>query len=393
MSSASNILDSAGAVGVCNMTRIQHRNGKYDAAENAIASSGKSCTPAPAFEFCVRSEDGINLIVDLDSSLSDWPMRLENEVFTCQNLQKNKFQSFCQELEYLGNGKKDIESSLLWNTDSDKNLNNGHVHTDSLLNLITNENDHVGCGQPQREDWSLGLLPAKSCSGSAEMSAHLEEGKDVAVLSRFSSDVPNQMVRDTKSCPTDEENKTADSNVFGAIQVKLARDSVHNLTSASKGLNLLEDQNSKLHSANCGNISVQSACSLEKPSVQYPGCSVTGSVEMQRSGEGSPMKDPSCSPSLDNCSLNLVDKVYNVEAGDGGLVISTEINHDACVNFTPTSSEKWKIVTSCCLQERGSPISRTETSDSTLEKRSEDLISDGGHKRRHKGESDMLYGD
>uniref|UniRef100_A0A5B7A9Y6 SAP domain-containing protein n=2 Tax=Davidia involucrata TaxID=16924 RepID=A0A5B7A9Y6_DAVIN len=336
-------------VGMGNMDQIQHRNVNRGAcpAENAFNSSMKSSTEVPSFEFYVRSEEGINLFVDLNSSPSDWSKILENEVCTCQTVHENKFRSFREELELLGNSNKQMKSLSLWNTGSGQEMDNGHVNIKSSPNPIMSENGHVEFDHPDGGDGTLKLTAIEPFSDAIEISAHLEEEKDLFPLSRLNSDVTDQMISGTESCLGDGETKPLNPDVSDTPQIKLACNSDVSLTSEGpKSLNMLGDQDTKLGNENCENLILQNTWSLVNPNVVYPGCSKIGSVEMQLSEVASQGKDPSCSPRKNNCFLDLVDATQKVGTEDGGLANASEVNNDTSGTMCSHVLENWKGMTS-----------------------------------------------
>ncbi|KAA8531400.1 hypothetical protein F0562_006104 [Nyssa sinensis] len=367
-------------VGMGNMDQIQHRNVNHGAcpAENAFNPSMKSSTEVPSFEFHVMSEEGINLFVDLNSSTSDWSKILKNEVYMFQTVHENKFQSFREELELLGNSKNQIRSSSLWNTDSGCETDNGHVNIKSFPNSIMSENGHVEFDHPDGGDRTLRVTAIKPFPDAIETSAHLEEEKEMP-LSRLNSDVPDQMISGMEACLKNGETKSNDPDIIDTPQTKLACNSdVSLISEGPKSLNMLAHQNSKLSKENCENVTVQNTCSLLNSNVVYPGHSAIGSKELQLSEVASQRKDASCSPCKNNCILDLVGTKQNVETGDSGLANSSEVNNDTCGNHMPVCAEKL---------ERNNLISGTKSSvclhvNQSLEKRSENLVSDNGPKRK-----------
>uniref|UniRef100_A0A5B7A7C4 SAP domain-containing protein n=1 Tax=Davidia involucrata TaxID=16924 RepID=A0A5B7A7C4_DAVIN len=368
-------------VGMGNMDQIQHRNVNRGAcpAENAFNSSMKSSTEVPSFEFYVRSEEGINLFVDLNSSPSDWSKILENEVCTCQTVHENKFRSFREELELLGNSNKQMKSFSLWNTGSGQEMDNGHVNIKSSPNPIMSENGHVEFDHPDGGDGTFRVTAIEPFTDAIETSARLEEEKERLPLSRLNSDVPDQMISGMEACLRDGEAKPLVPDVFDTPHTKIASNSDVSVTSEGpESLDMLAHRNSKLSNENCENLTVKNTCSLLNPNVVYPGYSAIGSVELQLSEVASQRKDASCSPCKNNCILDLVDTKQNVETGDGGLANSSEVNNDTCGNHMPTCAEELK---------RNNLINGTKTSEclhcnQLLEKRSENLVSDNGPKRK-----------
>ncbi|XP_059654474.1 uncharacterized protein LOC132301214 [Cornus florida] len=363
--------------GMGNMPQIQRRNVDLGAnsAENASTSSIKSSKALPSFEFYVRSAEGINLFVDLNSSPSDWSRRFENEVCMFQN--ENKFQSFREELEQLGNSQKQT-STFLQNTDSDHEINNGHVIIKSSLNSIIRGNGHVEFDHPDGDDETLGATAIKPHSDATETSSPLEGKKELLLLSRLNSDATVQMISGMESCLGDEETKPLDSNVPDTPQTKLVRNSGVSLTSdAPESLNTLEHQNPKLGDENCESLMFQNSSPANANAVPA-GCSGICSVEMQLSEAASHRKDASYSSCENNSSAYLVDTMHNMETRDGGLANPNEVNQDSSSNHMPAHAD---------VLERNDLIRGMETSEclgfnKCSEERSKDWLSDDGPKRK-----------
>ncbi|KAA8527286.1 hypothetical protein F0562_034617 [Nyssa sinensis] len=314
-------------VGMGNMHQIQHRNISHGAclADNASTSTMKSSTALPSFEFYVRSEEGINLIVDLNSSPSDWPKRLENGVCLCQTMHENKFRSFCEELELLENSNKQMKSSSLWNTNLNREMDDGHVKVKSSSTSNMREDGHMEFDHPDGGDETLRLTAIEPSNDGIEISAHLEEEKDIFPSSRLDSDV-DQMISGMESCLGDGETKSLNPDVSDIPQIKVSCNSDISLTSKGpKNLNMLGQQDSKLGDENCENLTLQNTWSIVNPNVVYPGCLKIGSVEMQLSEVASQGKDPLCSPCKNNGFLDLVDAPQKVGTGDGGLANANEM--------------------------------------------------------------------
>ncbi|XP_009781549.1 uncharacterized protein LOC107800744 isoform X2 [Nicotiana tabacum] len=155
-------------------------------SKNAFTSDIKS-KHVPSFEFSVSSEDGINLSVDLNSCPSDRFRRLEKEECVCNTMQNKKFQSFRQEIQYLNN--RQMTSSFLWETDSDRKTNSGHAQTVSSPSLCGTVD--VVCHTENRDDAALGFSITKksydvSCLNSERQRTSSPE--KLTVLAHLSSE-------------------------------------------------------------------------------------------------------------------------------------------------------------------------------------------------------------
>ncbi|XP_060671906.1 uncharacterized protein LOC107408963 isoform X2 [Ziziphus jujuba] len=146
--------------------------------------------PSSSFEFYVRSEEGINLYVDLNSSPSDWTKRFKNEVHICENVQSNK----CQSLDYvLGcrDGDKELERSFLCDISADQ-IKDGHVHTRSSSSSKIKIIDHMDLAsldQPEEGDRRLISSAILPCSMQIERGTqdHIDQ-EDLWTRARMGKD-------------------------------------------------------------------------------------------------------------------------------------------------------------------------------------------------------------
>ncbi|KAM7486977.1 hypothetical protein LguiA_002986 [Lonicera macranthoides] len=306
--------------------QVQHQN------ENNSAPSEKLSDSIPYFEFYVKNEKGINLSVNLNSSTSDWCKKLQSQVCIDDSMRKNKFPSFRQEVESLGNGCNEAKKSLHANANSETVVNSVPLNVSSL-NSIVNDNGHVGFDQTNGDDLS------------------------------------NQVASCTESCHIDKETKAMDSNVVDNAKVILPCNSVINLESDDpENLNTSQGQDSKLDNENFGFI-----VSLENPNAVYSGCSAFDSMEFQLAEVAIHQKDASYAPPENNYSLDLVDTVNNAEKGDG-LANSNELNLDIDGNQTPESEN---------------PVSGTKASDPS-QKSVEYMVSKVAPKRKRGGDHEIV---
>lgn len=281
-------------VGESNAPLILHTNLDHGAclAENASPSSRKSPESIPSLEFYIRSEEGVNLIVDLNSSLSDWSKRLESELCCCHNLVDNKFGSLRKELQLLGKSNMAIKGSFLQNTDAKHEMKNGCAHS-----------TEKGCETVVVDEENLHLLfsSPKSCVGN-----HVTSGA-------------------AESDPTDRETIPVESSA------KSSTNSLINSMLCGSKISL-EHQNLKVGHKNCKELTGKNTCTDMGPSLVYPGSLSTGSVETQSPEEVS-HKDDSCSCRNNNL-LDVVDLTLDVETRDDELAYSSTCQdyESACVD-------------------------------------------------------------
>ncbi|KAL6970755.1 hypothetical protein U1Q18_030446 [Sarracenia purpurea var. burkii] len=341
----------ASEVGVTNVPPIQSSNSKRGAhmAENASASSIQSSKAIPSFEFCVSSEEGINIIVDLNSSPLDWSKRLDSEVSGCHNMLDNKFGSLREELQLLRSSNKQIENPI-WNTDSEHKMNNDHVQAESSSYSTKKECNPVVIDHQYRGDVSLRSSTVKQCHVAVEMSTQLEENNEFLLFSTPNSDVRNDVTSGTESCPIDRETIPLESGVNNIPQIKSSSNSVVNSTSEGpKDLDLFEHMNSVVGDKNCEDITLQNTCNDVSPSLANPGSS-SASMEMQLAEVASQQKDASCSPCRNSGFLDVVDPMVNLEARDDELA-----NSSTSQSHMSPCAEEW---------ERSKVINAAESSES-----------------------------
>ncbi|XP_059456199.1 uncharacterized protein LOC132186304 isoform X2 [Corylus avellana] len=327
-----------------NMPQIKGRNIDVSVCpvENDIASSMKSSrVSSTSFEFHVMSEEGINLHVDLNSSPSDWAKRFKNEVDICKGVHGNRSPSFHQGLGHFGETDKQVKNSCVWNMDSGQ-INNSHVPTTFSPSSKTTENDHMGFEQPDKGDASLLSCAIVPCSVVIDVSENSKKDQ-VLIPSEPNSNTQDQINSAAESCAKDQCTVILDTNATDTPPIKSACNSVVNSMSDGPLSPLqLKDQNSNFVDEIFENSTLQNSCSIVNPSLVYPGCSASGSMEMPTSEVASCHKDASCSPYGNGGFLDLVDPKLNTETEQGGLANSSELDHDTCRNLLPTCVEEWE---------------------------------------------------
>lgn len=376
-----------GKLGVGYVPKVPHKNDDDGAfsARTTVASSPKSTKSVPSFEFHVRSEKGINLVVDLNSSPSDWSKRIENEVCLCRKFRKTNFQCFRQELEYLGNSNNLVRSSLIKNTSSDCGAE-GHIKIVPSQNSIHKENGHVRFDQPDGSDGSLRFSVTKPESAAIQIAVTSEEEKEVPLLSA-------SIISSTECCPRDGEMGTVDSAVHDPPGPPLVKDSsfVNLRKEGSESSHTMKAQNIKFNSTQpflqllgeehrfkvsngtCGSTALQDTFTLESPIAENPGSATIGAKEIQLPSKvACHLKDSLYPENI--CSPNLVDTINTAETENGCSSSINEFDHSTCRNLT---SGEWEM---------GNAISdQSETR--------KELVASSTHKRKsHYLKSDYAFG-
>ncbi|CAA3024681.1 Hypothetical predicted protein [Olea europaea subsp. europaea] len=317
----------------------------------------ESSTSVSSLDFCVRSEEGINLFVDLSSSLPDWSKRLENEVRIFQDLQMDKFQSFHQEL--MG--------SFMGNVDAGFRISSYCAHTDPSPDSFARKNRESRIEYPNADDGLSSNIMKKPCVVSVEMSMHLQDKNKVLRLPRLNAFIQNAPVPGIKSCTGNEETEAKKLNVFHTSPIELHCNSV---SMVSNGLvSTPENQNTKLGRVKCHEDLKESY----RPDNCTVPCSIStasGAVEMHLSGIAMLRQNASCSTVENDDSMGFV-VVDVAETGNIGLANATEVHHNASLHYVPTTPDESKG-----SGPGGSKASRVS------KKRSEDCVSGRVHKRK-----------
>lgn len=309
----------------------------------------ESSTSVSSLEFCVRSEEGINLFVDLSSSLPDWSKRLENEVRIFQDLQMDKFQRFRQEL--MG--------SFMGNVDAGFRISSYCAHTDRSPDSFARKNSKSRNEYPGADDGLSSNMMTKPCVVSVEMSMHLQDKNKVLRLPRLNAYIQNVPVPGIKSCTGNEETETKKLNVFHASPIKLRGNSV---SMVSNGLvSTSENQNMKLGCVKCPE-DLKKSYRPDNCTVPSSISTASGAVEMQLSGIAMVRQNVSYSTVVNDDSLGFV-AVDVAETGNIGLANAIEVHHNASLDYKGGGPDGSKA----------SQISK---------KRLEDYVSGRGHKRK-----------
>ncbi|XP_017217541.1 uncharacterized protein LOC108195107 isoform X3 [Daucus carota subsp. sativus] len=124
-------------------------------ADGSPLNSPKSI---PTFQYYVGSGRGINLIVDLNSSPSDWTKKIFETSSSSQSLQKNKFESFRHEIESLRS--KIMISSLISNPFN--KISPGHLHNDAYPESVSGEACPLQSDIPERGNGSSDITDTNS---------------------------------------------------------------------------------------------------------------------------------------------------------------------------------------------------------------------------------------
>ncbi|XP_034685253.1 uncharacterized protein LOC117914144 isoform X2 [Vitis riparia] len=295
MRSGKNCFDHAREGGAGDFPPIQHRDINIGASSGESASASSTKAPSSLFEYHVRSDEGINLYVDLNSGSSYWTDRLKNEVYVCRHESNQRFQGIHQDLgqRLVASARHDKNLSL-WNKLSGCGANDGHVETGSLPSSNLRENGLME-DTPDVDDGSFRSGEVQACSIAVETLGSPKEDQAILLSSRPSSDIQNHMISGTKTCSEDGETTTLNSSV----------------------------------------------CSFSKNTSNFVNPSVaSGSVEMRLSEDVNHCTRASFSPCGNGGVLHLVNPMHKAEIEHGGLANSNVPNQETCRKHLASGAEE-----------------------------------------------------
>ncbi|XXG89277.1 hypothetical protein AAC387_Pa12g1318 [Persea americana] len=188
-------------------------------AESGLVSSSETSTePRPSsFQFFVRSEEGINLYVDLNSGPSDWIKVLKDEVCMYQKVHHNKSRVLHEELKGLGEIGERAKSSFMGyletgfqNKEDERNDDSRHIK--SSPSSLERENCHSMQSQKDVADNLFrSAITTKRIPG---VERPLEgDGQVVSNVCKPDSSLQNQMDSSNLSCPKHSKTVPQDSLV------------------------------------------------------------------------------------------------------------------------------------------------------------------------------------
>ncbi|XP_062107816.1 uncharacterized protein LOC133818786 isoform X2 [Humulus lupulus] len=307
-------------------------------AENALASTIESSPKVhfSSFEFYVRSEEGINLYVDLNSSPSDWTQRFKNEVHICENVQNNKCRSLHEDLGHLKEGGKEMRNSF-WNINVGE-IKEGQIETRSSPNSKGTKIDQSELDQLEKDETSLIPFTIQPSNASVDVLEKSKEDQNPK-SSEFNSTAHDNIVSVADSCAKDDDTMVLDSDVIGAHHTKSVCDSaVNSMSDDPSSPERLDHLNFNMSQHK--NTFLQNGCRHANPTVVHPGCSVSGSIDMQSSEVASCNKDASCSRCENSGLMNGFDRKNNSETEKKRLPNLSESDPKAHKKHLPVLSEE-----------------------------------------------------
>lgn len=308
-----------------NMCGIQHTDVNYCQCPRENSSSSSS------FEFYVRSEEGIKLCVDLNSSPSDWINKLKNEVNICENTSHNKAPSFHQELGRLGECTKQNKSSFLRNIDACQSKDD-NVQSESSPSILTKENKDVVLNRPEGGDGSLTCITIKPSGLAVVLSDHLPEDQGVI------SSEPNSDARDGIHSFTDDNGcvTTIESDVISPTK-ELAGNSTVDTSDCPISLASFEYQ--KPGNENYEYSNLENSCNLVNSQLAIAGCTASSSGEVPLS-ETEIQQNGLSIPHKNGKFLDPILSEGNTETEQSGFANSSEPYLDICGTILPAPAEE-----------------------------------------------------
>lgn len=286
--------------------------------ENTFSSVVSSPVAARSsdFQFDVRSEDGIQLCVDLNSTPSDWIERMKSEVHVCQchDVHGCRSQDLQQDLGLFCS--KQLKISTL--VDSDKEMNNGNSKNGSSP-TTTGTGIQKQVGEPDVVEGSLCSAQLKSCSNTV-LSQENTGGRQ-AMSSTMESNGEKE-VSGAKSCEREGKTVPTGSTINAVTQIRTCNvlrnscDLMHSGMSANHVLNVGNDI--------YANSSVQQMNDLLNPPLKYM-VPASGSVEVKPS-PCTTLVHNVAPPSETGTSMDLTDQLQFAEREHCGFHQSTQFH-------------------------------------------------------------------
>lgn len=326
---------------------ISRSDSKEDASASALHSR-----PVSSFEFSVTSEEGINLYVDMNSSLVDWHKKLENGMCICRCVEESEPQSFREQLLYLGNSRKEAHDSFGWKSENRiKDSNSSFVSSPNSLNK--NGDDGL-LSHRDEENGPSEIFAAAACSSAQEDSNCLEEHKEHPASISSNSGIIS------RTGPGKRES--VDPNAFHVHKGKIAACSMESLINDRPQTT---PNNKKLY----GEVSTSVKIKMQQNKKDVtPLCvsSVNTAIRSDLSEVCCLENNPASLSFLDDSSQNLSDADHSMETGAQELAKSSVNESHTHSNILPAEG---KVM--------DGPVKETEASC-----KSGKIMSDGGHRRK-----------
>ncbi|XP_058102436.1 uncharacterized protein LOC131246375 isoform X3 [Magnolia sinica] len=299
---------------VSSIPQIQCRNIEVGArpVESGVVSSSEASMEAPpaSFQFFVRSEEGINLHVDLSSSPSDWVKRLRDEVCMYRKVHRSKPRVLHRELGCLGDGGECMKTKVAGCPETSLQTKGIERNIDSFCmksSLSSTDVETSDCGAHCQD-----AANEPSSSNPINVSGHPGEDKRVvsSSLGKSDSDVQIQVrptcalpqnsaaasvkmttTADRLHCPNSLECRTSKSTSSYHKNAEAQFVGISDMVSSVSEKNSLP-----LSGETCEGLSPHDLGCLEKHSEVCQGSSAGGTMEMHLLRHTAHCDDASASP-------------------------------------------------------------------------------------------------
>ena len=286
--------------------------------ENAFSSVVSSPVAARSsdFQFDVRSEDGIQLCVDLNSTLSDWIESMKSGVHVCQChvVHGHRSQGLQEDVGLLCSKQMKISSLV----DSDKEMNKGNSE-DGSSPTTTGTGTQKQLGEPDVVEGSLCSAPLKSCSNAI---FSLENTGAMQAMSQSMESDREKEVNGAKSCEREGSTVPTVSTLNAVTQIRTCNVLGKSCAPVYAGMST----NQVLNVGNdvYANSSVQQTNGVLNPPLKYM-VPPSGSLEMKAS-TCTTLVHNVASPCGTGTSMDLADQLQFTENEQCGLLQSSQFN-------------------------------------------------------------------
>ncbi|OVA04585.1 hypothetical protein BVC80_1713g14 [Macleaya cordata] len=374
-----NLLCRARSSGAGNIAQIENRNinlGVFPSNSSLVSSNGSSIQVPPAsFQFYVRSEEGINLCVDLNSSASDWIKSLKSEVCINRKVQNSNCRVLHRELRIFREIAEQMKASSIGNIGVDLQTNGDPNYIESSLSSIVRESDHFGVDHPdgtERLSRSSAIVPinnAVEISGlvmenDQRVSSLCKSNSDLQNLINLSSELCNETVTLGSEVPSISQttstgkflvdSKSGGSKMFDSSENQSKSDSIcpENAETVPMCTSVSSETDLPMFSKICKDLIPPDTAILENPSGVCHRCSTSDSMGMQLSEVASHCEDTLSS--RQNRSQPVMDhRVNDLQTENGGSV-NYVLERKTCSDPLYACAEEWG---------RSNPITERESSE------------------------------
>lgn len=327
------------------VSQIQFKEaGVFCAADVISASVYSTIAPSSTFEFHVRSEEGINLHVDFNSSPSDWAEKLKNDVCIFESVNHMNNQNSHEKLGHPGENTV-MKSSLSQTADNSQ-----------MVSAPSDEdkgNSLGDCLHPDRVDSLLISAAEVPRVVDVEVSKGLEEVQ-MPISSKSESIAQSQIISPAAPCGMDGCNASFDPDISDNPDMKSGNDSFSHTISDATVSFITSDHVGKHGGETCINSEFQNNCKPTNFGAKVPEGYRVGSKELHLSKVASVLGH-SLSPFKTNTIDILVDwKNKSESEAESANTFELKQDHDGnvptCSDIEERSSTASGVESIVCLQ-------------------------------------------